>query len=444
MPISFRIVFTGFDRGFVRDWIRDLLEEETNLRSVSQLYECPVRRRYAWQLLRYGPVVRRAVSALAQPTQASAVGEMLRVAETETGHYPRVFAAAGVQWRDFETLADLCHFPALSRGELQRAYYDVFNRCVTKADVDEGWLGVTSGSTGEPVRFFMDGESIHFFSAFLRHLWGEAPLPRPWHQGVVLLCALPRSSIYRTRLPLFGGARFRKLHWAEDDALAALERSAPKVITGDPASLAPLLQSRVRPRFILSSAFALPDELARALREHTGATVVDYYSLAETGPLAYRCSSGGFHVLSSSVVEVDAGEIVITNLRNRLFPLVRYRTGDLGVLEQGCACGHRGPTISAFLGRRAERFVNRRGERVDPSQLQPLLSKLPVRQFRLEQRARGSVTLTVHGPSESFATDTLAAALGRLLDEPTAIEVSASPELLVKSGEKPIVYRSTL
>ncbi|MCC6809114.1 MAG: hypothetical protein IT381_16925 [Deltaproteobacteria bacterium] len=415
-----------------------------------------MRKRYAWQLVRYGGATRRFTRALAGAAPPLAeLQATLRAAEHDTVYYPGAFAAAGVQAADLTRVGELAYFPLLSRATVQARYCDLFSKRVRRDDVDEGWLGVTSGSTGEPVRFFMDAASIHFFVGFIRYLWrlhACGPLPLPWQTGIVLLCTLPRSSIYETRLPLLRGARFRKLHWAEPRAARTLEALAPRVITGDPASLARLNDAiasgacAVRPRLILSSAFALPAALADDLRVRTGAVVVDYYSLAETGPIAHRCTRGNFHVLSAAaIVEAVAGEVVVTNLRNRLFPLVRYRTGDLGALGAGaCACGLAGATIDAFHGRRAERFSDRRGARVDPSQLQPLLSKLPVQQFRLEQRRRGEAALLVHGASGALDTAALAFALSRLLDEATAIAVEEQPQAIVRPGEKPIVYRSLL
>ena len=91
--------------------------------------------------------------------------------------------------------------------------------------------------------------------------------------------------------------------------------------------------------------------------------------------------------------------------------------------------------------------MDRQGRRVDPSQLQPLLSKLPVRQFRLEQRVHGEIALIVHGASGPLGAATLdqtVAALSRLLSEPTRLAIVQRPQPIVRAGEKPVVYRSLL
>jgi phenylacetate-CoA ligase len=397
-----------------------------------------VRKRYLWQLLRYRAPMRRWERALdfGRPPKG-ALRELLRAAEESTVHYPRAFAGAGVQWRDLEKAEDLAHFPSLSRQALQESYYDLFHRDVRQRDVEEGWLGRTSGSTGEPVRFFMDADSIHFFTAFLRHLWrlhALGPLPRPGRAGVVLLCTLPRSAIYEVRLPLLNGTLFRKLHFAEPDADATLERLDPRVITGDPDSLARLLESpaSLRPQLVLSSAFALPDPLARALEEKTGAVVVDYWSLAETGPIAWRRAGGPWTVLPSSIVECDHGELLVTNLRNRFFPLIRYRTGDLGEMRDG--------RLERLEGRVVSRFRAADGRAVDPSQLAPQLSALPVRQWQLRQEETSlRLRFYADAPLSQESTRELERAARKLLGEgELTLDRASAP--LFQPGEKPMPF----
>lgn len=426
--------------------------------AAPELFGCPVRRRYAWQLWAYGRSNRdwrRTLhEAIAREPGVARLSDLLRAAETGTRHYPAAFANAGVTWRDLRARADLAHFPSLPRGVLQSQFHDVFHRDVGAHEVDEGWLGRSSGSTGEPVRFFMDAGSIHFFTAFIRFLWERhrlGALPRAGRSGIVLLCTLPRSAIYEAFLPLFGFTRFRKLHWGEPQAGATLARLAPAVISGDPDSLAALADAceaglAVRPRLVLSSAFPLAPDLADRIARATGAHVVDYYSMAETGPIAWKCVHGRFHVLEGAVeVESVAGEILVTNLRNPFFPLVRYHTGDLATVApaEPCECGATTRALRDFAGRVAARFLAADGRRVDPSQLQPVLSKLEVRQFQLEQISAGEIRLRYLADAalDEGAAVPLGGALERLLGCPTRVTFLRASSPIFRSGEKPIVYR---
>ena len=47
----------------------------------------------------------------------------------------------------------------------------------------------------------------------------------------------------------------------------------------------------------------------------------------------------------------ESGEIVVTHLATQDFPFVRYRTGDIGVLDHGyCGCGRRLPMLKNIEG----------------------------------------------------------------------------------------------
>jgi phenylacetate-coenzyme A ligase PaaK-like adenylate-forming protein len=390
------------------------------------LTTCPVRKRYAYQLVRYGPLLARWLARLRAGARGETVPtlllDLLARAQAGTAHYARAFAEAGIHARELRGPSELSHLPALSRTKLQTAYYDLFDASVRERHVNEGWLGTTSGSTGEPVRFFMDGGSIHLFTGFVRFLFG-------WYQ-------------------------LGPLHFDEPAAEATLTRLAPAVITGDPGSLAALADAceaglSVAPRLILSSAFPLSGTLAERLARLTSATVVDTWSMAEMGPVAWRCPrSRRWHLLEGAVeAESVASELLVTNLRNSLFPLIRYRTGDLGEVARRppCACGFAGRDLERLEGRVASRFVAASGARVDPGQLQPLLSRLPVRQFQLIQ-SQGEVLLRycADRPVESGALPTLQAALEALLGGPLLLRSEHSLDPLFRLGEKPLVYRSRI
>ena len=61
----------------------------------------------------------------------------------------------------------------------------------------------------------------------------------------------------------------------------------------------------------------------------------------------------------------EAGEIVVTHLATRDFPFIRYRTGDVAVLdERRCPCGRGLPLLKDIQGR-DDRFRRRAGRHRD-------------------------------------------------------------------------------
>ncbi|MBC7114228.1 MAG: phenylacetate--CoA ligase, partial [Archaeoglobi archaeon] len=71
------------------------------------------------------------------------------------------------------------------------------------------------------------------------------------------------------------------------------------------------------------------------------------------------------------------GELVVTTLTKEAIPLIRYRTGDVTILEEEkCACGRTHPRIMRILGRTDDMLIIR-GINVFPSQIEHVLMQIP-------------------------------------------------------------------
>lgn len=58
-----------------------------------------------------------------------------------------------------------------------------------------------------------------------------------------------------------------------------------------------------------------------------GAKIISEYGAAESGLIAYECPEcGNMHInMENVIVEESEGEIVVTNLLSRSFPIIRYK-----------------------------------------------------------------------------------------------------------------------
>lgn len=112
-------------------------------------------------------------------------------------------------------------------------------------------------------------------------------------------------------------------------------------------------------RGFFSSATRVESKLRCTFEDRFGRPIINLYSAAETGPVAWECPQeiGHFHVLEDDfkIESHDFGpgpELLITRLAPGLYPWVRYRIGDLGrVSQRSCACGVSGSVIEGFHGR---------------------------------------------------------------------------------------------
>jgi phenylacetate-CoA ligase len=159
----------------------------------------------------------------------------------------------------------------------------------------------------------------------------------------------------------------------------------------------------------------LPESLRVTMRQEYGVSVTQAYASADLGLIAYECPQrSGMHVAEDMIVQIagpetgepvpegTAGEVVVTTF-NRIYPLIRFGTGDLSVLDAtGCACGRTTPRLTRILGR-ADDVTKIRGMFVHPGQLDAVMAELAeAARFQLVVRRKGfedDLTLRVEGPA---------------------------------------------
>ncbi len=390
-----------------------------------------------------GPFLARARALLRRQLRTGRaeidLGGALAHAYRSSPYYQRVFAQAAIGLFDLERpTRALATLPITRRADLQREFVAFLARGEPAWALDRGWLGRSSGSTGAPVPYLREPRTLAWFYAFLDFALAYAGLPGA-RGDVVLLDALGHLPDYEARLPSFHGARFTKLAVARVERLREL---APLVVTSDPDGLAPLAELDLPrpPRLVLSSAFALAPDLARAIAARTGAVVLEYYSTQETSVLAIGCREGhGYHPLAgASHLELEAGEVIVTTTHNLAFPLIRYAPGDRAEMAEGpCPCGLGGPRLTRLLGRTHETFVGARGP-FTANLLGPLLARLPVDEVELAQASPSSLVLRYRA-AEELSEAEVSALRARLEELAGAVSLARvrvfSP--LRRPGEKP-------
>jgi len=77
------------------------------------------------------------------------------------------------------------------------------------------------------------------------------------------------------------------------------------------------------------------------------------------------------------VPEGEVGEVVVTQIWNKDYPLIRFATGDLSAIMPGLSpCGRTAPRIRGWMGR-ADQSTKVRGMFVRPKQIANVLKRHP-------------------------------------------------------------------
>ena len=313
-------------------------------------------------------------------------------------------------------------------------------------------VATTSGTTGSPGLFLMDGRSMAVTGALAFRMLSAWLEPRDL---VRILAGRGRlalvnatgghfaSAVAAARLRGRRGERVQVLPVRTPlrEMVAELNRFRPALLAPY-ASVGALLASeqesrrlRIYPVLVILSAEGLPpgefDRISRAF----AAKVRDSYAATECPFLSYRCEHGWLHVNSDwAVLEpVDAdyrpvppGEqshtVLVSNLANRVQPILRYDLGD-SVLGRpdACPCGNPLPAIRV-KGRTADvlKFPAEAGEvAIAPLAFVTVLDGVPgIQLFQVLQTAPTALRVRVRLAADSDAErvcQAVRAALMRLL-----------------------------
>ncbi|MCB1736525.1 MAG: phenylacetate--CoA ligase family protein, partial [Gammaproteobacteria bacterium] len=291
-----------------------------------------------------------------------------------------IMDAAGFGPGDIRDLTDLRRFPLLTKP-LIRDNVEALKSC------NGGPLARfnTGGSTGEPLVFYLGNERVsHDVAAKWRATrWWGVDIGDPeiviWGSPVELgaqdRVRAVRDRLLRSKLiPAFEMSP-RNL----DRFIAEIRAMQPRMLFGYPSSMA-LIAERAEAQGIGMSELGIKvcfvtserlyDKQREIIERVFGAPVANGYGGRDAGFIAHQCPEGGMHLSAEDIlVEIvgsngevlppgQAGEVVVTHLATGEFPFVRYRTGDVAVLDDAqCACGRGLPMLKEIQGRTTDFIV---------------------------------------------------------------------------------------
>lgn len=322
---------------------------------------------------------------------------------------------------------------------------------------------LTGGSTGEPLRTWNDARvPLQALSWRLYRWWGVEPWDDVVHIGRWAASRKERWKTaltwWPTRVGLVDASHLDPA--AVADLVAGLRRHRPALVEGYVGALVELARHVERggasvppPRALGATAAPLTDEVRAYVQQVLGAPLHDQYRCSEVPWMAGECAErNGLHVFSDMrLIEVVdehdvvqppgvVGDLVVTDLANRVFPLVRYRLGDRGSLRaEPCPCGVTLPLMDPPDGRTVD-MIRLPDGTVVAGGLFSIFSRVPtaVRQFTLHQNVDHSIDVTaVPGESGTARADAERAldALRDRLGRQVEVRLTTVAELPYRGGK---------
>ena len=247
----------------------------------------------------------------------------------------------------------------------------------------------TGGSTGEPMKFFVDDNWNAWNMAAAYRQWSWAgynvgdKMTYLWSapQDITSQAMLKTKILNKVHQTIFLDAH--KLNEKTlDEYISILRSFQPKVINAYASAIYVIAQymqkkgiADIRPEAILTSCETLFPYQRRIIEQTFDCKVYDYYSGRDTTFHAGECPEHvGYHMaIENAVVEFvknnepvspeEIGKMVITDLENYAMPFIRYEIGDLGRLStEMCPCGRRLPLLKEISGRIRDIIVTKDGK----------------------------------------------------------------------------------
>ena len=332
-------------------------------------------------------------------------------ASVHVPYYRKLFQKLDFSPERVTSIDDLQRLPVLEKSDIRRNYADL------KADDAAGTRTFsTTGSSGDPLRFEIGKLRVsHDVAAkwLATQWWGVDIGDREivaWSSPIELNS---QDRVRRMRDLLLRSRLLPAISLSEKrlgECVQEIRDFRPVMLFGYPSSLTLIAQYAAKHDVTMSDlgievAFVTAEKVYPHQRDWIGRVfgcrVAEGYGGRDSGFIAHECPNGGLHVNAGDiVVEIvdagghvlphgQAGEVVVTHLFTHDFPFVRYRTGDVAVLDdRQCPCGRGLPLMREVQGRTNDFLLLPDGGRVHDVAFAMLLRDMPgVEQFKIIQES---------------------------------------------------------
>ncbi|MGE6716477.1 phenylacetate--CoA ligase family protein [Peribacillus frigoritolerans] len=291
-------------------------------------------------------------------------------------------------------------------------------------------VSTTSGSTGVPGIFIQDKgsdtvmKSLVAFRGTIKLKWSDMLkiVVKGGRNAAVCstaghFTAFSTAERLRLKRPSNGKIKVFSIHSPLSTLVKELNEYQPVVLGGYATVMEILAEEHkagrlhIQPVAILLGGEKLYPNIRAKLESVFQARVLDMYGSTEATAMTFECEEGHFHVNTDWIIFEPVDEyyqpvppgkqshsVLITNLANRIQPLIRYELTDRVIMSlEPCKCGRPFPVIQVE-GRTDDilKFSATNGQIVNilPLALKTIVEEIPgVKRFQLIQTASDQLTV---------------------------------------------------
>jgi phenylacetate-CoA ligase len=355
--------------------------------------------------------------------QETGLKDILIHAYENTTYYRRQFDESDFNPYDMRSKEEIMKIPILTKDIVRNHYSELAAKNIDEEQITEASTG---GSTGTPMIFLRDKESIYlrkgqelYFDRWMGYRIGEK---------IAFFVAASHfdGTVDRLKAKIKNATLERMLRFDPhnitdgymEDFARQYVRFKPSMIKCFPNSLTAFAEFIKRKgielppvRSISCTGENLYERQRRLFEETFGGEVFEKVGTRESGVFACECRMHkGLHVFSEGVLlEIldnngrpaqpgGLGRVIITDLFNKAMPLIRYEIGDMAMVSDGrnCECGNPLPLIEKLLGRDRDIIVDSYGNPKPGYLFTEIILEMNISaQFQVVQKTRDSLLVKI-------------------------------------------------
>ena len=387
-----------------------------------------------------------------QKIQWNRLKELLEYIYTSSVFYSDNFKSVNLKPQNINSYEDFLRLPIVNKKILKKNY----DRIIAKGSRKEDYtISYTSGSTGEPFSFLLDNkrENPSTSASFLlnKESIGINPFKKT---NELMIKAEPVNEIKNLYQPnkrvLVHGLKYyfisetfgiKSLDIKKENInviKSIIENNNIEVIYGYSSNIFYLAKLFKMHNIDVNIKYAIP--IAEGLIKQQKKFITDTfncrlymdYGASECMRMGFECNQhDGYHMdiynyffeyLDDNDEPCKTGEnsnIIVTNLNNYIFPLVRYHIGDQCILSnEKCSCGINYPLVSQITGRESDIIKTPLNDEISLSNFAVLLEYLNeyIIQYQLivDEKAKEIILKII--PTQKFKQETIGEIKRKILE----------------------------
>jgi len=341
-------------------------------------------------------------------------------------YYREKFDSVGLDPRDIKRPEDYSKVPLLRRDDIRANFDKLISR---QAKPKMMRLSTTGGSTGEPLKVMFDKRvPLKALEWRIRGWWG---VQLGVNEAVVIRMTKPRAIAQLINTLMWLPALRVKLDASSmrpeniKTFIIKFNKIRPQFIWGYVGAIAHIASFAednhidiVSPKAIWVSAAPLSEIQRRRIENVFNAPVYEQYGCCEVFSLASQCGQKqALHIFHDSrLIEftddsgkprptAELGNIVLTDLENYCFPIIRYVNDDMGrAVKSKCPCGINLPLMDKVRGRQSDLVRLPNGTCLAGEYLTTIFDNFPdaVKSFQIQQNQDYSIRI-IYVPNPASA-----------------------------------------